>query len=274
MTSLSNSRILIVGFGNMGRALVRGWLDAGVAASAVCVVDESDNARAEARAWGLQPLDSAAPADLSAIDVVVLAVKPQQIDAALQQFAPALSSQALILSIAAGRTLASLQEHAGAGRAIVRSMPNTPAAISRGTTVLCANAAVTKLQREVCAGLLSAVGAAFWIEDEQLFDAVTAVSGSGPAYVFLLIECLAAAGVRQGLPEGLATQLAQHTVAGAGQYALESQTPAATLREQVTSPGGTTAAALGVFLRDDALRKLVDEAVGAAAARSKELSSD
>ncbi|MGD8323961.1 MAG: pyrroline-5-carboxylate reductase dimerization domain-containing protein, partial [Gammaproteobacteria bacterium] len=147
-------------------------------------------------------------------------------------------------------------------------------AIARGTTVLCANAAVSAAQRAFCGRLLSAVGAVFWVEHEAMLDAVTAVSGSGPAYVFLLTECLTAAGIRQGLPEPLAAELALHTVAGAGAYALDSQTPVAALREQVTSPGGTTAAALGVLMRDDALLQLVDEAVAAAAARSAELSSE
>lgn len=258
----------------MGRALVRGWLDSGLTSAAVSVADESPEARAEAAALGLNLVDGDGSDDASGFDILVLAVKPQQIDAALSRYAPALSGTGVVLSIAAGRTIDSLQQHTGAERAIVRSMPNTPAAIARGTTVLCANAAVSAHQREVCARLLSAVGAVFWVDDEAMLDAVTAVSGSGPAYVFLLTECLTAAGIRQGLPATLAAELARHTVAGAGAYALDSQTPVAVLREQVTSPGGTTAAALGVFMHDDALQRLVDEAVAAAAARSAELSSE
>jgi pyrroline-5-carboxylate reductase len=178
------------------------------------------------------------------------------------------------VSIAAGRTIDSLQKRLGSQRAIVRSMPNTPAAIARGTIVMCPNAAVTEVGRNVCSELLAAVGKVYWLEDEALFDAVTAVSGSGPAYVFLLTECLAAAGARLGLPESLALELAMHTVAGAGAYALEAGSPVDELRAQVTSPGGTTAAALNVFMRDSALQRLVDEAVAAAAARSAELSKD
>jgi pyrroline-5-carboxylate reductase len=270
MSSRDEPRILIAGFGNMGRALVRGWLDAGMTPAAITVADESEQARSQARRWALPLFDDAMAGPF---DVLVLAVKPQHIDAALQQYAAALAASGVLLSIAAGRTIDSLQEHLDDGSAIVRSMPNTPAAIAQGTTVLCANTAVNQAQREQCTRLLSAVGAVFWVDDEMMLDAVTAVSGSGPAYVFLLIECLTAAGVRHGLSPELAAELARHTVAGSGAYALACDVPVATLREQVTSPGGTTAAALGVFMRDEALQKLVDEAVDAAAARSAELSS-
>ena len=265
-----NDRILIVGFGNMGRALVRGWLAAGIDAGNIHIADSSSDALRQAEQWNLALFDSDAG---QAADILILAVKPQHLDAALAQFDAALSPDGVVLSIAAGRSIDSLQRVIGTRRAIVRSMPNTPAAIARGTTVACANAIVNDRQREVCDRLLSAVGAVFWIEDEALFDAVTAVSGSGPAYVFLLTECLTSAGVRQGLPDSLAAELARHTVAGAGAYALESEFPVAVLREQVTSPGGTTAAALQVFMRDAVLQQLVDAAIAAAAQRSAELST-
>ncbi len=274
MPQHSDIRILIAGFGNMGRALVRGWLDSGIAPTSVTVADASEQARAAAAERGLHVIDTAAHGRSAGFDMLVLAVKPNQIEAAAARYADELSDTGVVLSIAAGRTIESLQRSFGNDRPIVRSMPNTPAAIARGTTVLCANAAVTNDQRATCERLLGAVGAVFWVEDEAQLDAVTAVSGSGPAYVFLLTECLAAAGVRQGLPPELAAELALHTVAGAGAYALESQTPVAMLREQVTSPGGTTAAALAVFMENDALQKIVDEAVAAAAARSSELSSE
>ncbi len=264
-------RILIVGFGNMGRALVRGWLDAGIEPAAIRVADSSSAALTAARQWGLEPCDTGAA---DRFDVLVLAVKPQQIDSAIAQHAQLLTDDGVAVSIAAGRTIDSLQQRLGSRRAIVRSMPNTPAAIARGTIVMCPNAAVTEVGRNVCSELLAAVGQVYWLEDEALFDAVTAVSGSGPAYVFLLTECLAAAGARLGLPESLALELAMHTVAGAGAYALEAGSPVDELRAQVTSPGGTTAAALNVFMRDSALQRLVDEAVAAAAARSAELSKD
>lgn len=267
----ANVDILIVGFGNMGRALVRGWLDAGIHPDNVKVADSSAAALRQADEWKLAPYDADGE---QKFDVLVIAVKPQHVDGALAQFAGALSVDGVVLSIAAGRTIESLRRRIGGERAIVRSMPNTPAAIARGTTVLCANAIVDERQRAVCGKLLAVVGEVFWIEDEAMFDAVTALSGSGPAYVFLLIECLTAAGVRQGLPESLAAELARHTVAGAGAYALAADSPVTVLREQVTSPGGTTAAALGVFLRDSALQRLVDAAIAAAAQRSAELSRE
>ena len=263
----SHTRILIVGFGNMGRALVRGWLDGGIAAAAIVVADESEAARAQASAMGL----ALAGAEADDFDVLVLAVKPQHVNAAIRRYGAQLSDGGVVLSIAAGRTIASLQQELSPATAIVRSMPNTPAAIAQGTTVMCANAAVGSAQREFCTTLLSAVGAVFWVDDEAQLDAVTALSGSGPAYVFLLIECLTAAAIRQGLPQDLADQLARHTVAGAGAYALGADTGVATLREQVTSPGGTTAAALEVLMRDDALAALFDAAIAAATTRSREL---
>jgi pyrroline-5-carboxylate reductase len=274
MSKQDDIRILLVGFGNMGRALARGWLDAGMSPASVCVADDSAEARDEAAAWGLRLIDPLPYEERAAFDILVLAVKPQQTDAAIAAHLRSLSDDGVVLSIAAGKTLASLQHGAGRSRGIVRSMPNTPAAIARGTTVMVANEAVSAEMRTVCERLLKAVGAAYWVEEEAMLDAVTAVSGSGPAYVFLLIECLTAAGVRQGLPEELAAELALNTVAGAGAYALDSPTPVDKLREQVTSPGGTTAAALGVFMHENALQNLVDEAVAAAAARSEELSAE
>jgi len=274
MTIDTDTRILIVGFGNMGRALVRGWLDAGIKPATISVADQQEQARTEAASWGLRIVDDTANEQDAGVDVLVLAVKPQQVDAALSGFEQLIADNGVIVSIAAGRTIESLQQHTPDTRAIVRSMPNLPAAIACGTTVLYANDVVSDDQRKLCAGLLSAVGAVFWIDHETMFDAVTAISGSGPAYVFLLTECLTAAGVRQGLPERLAAALARHTVAGAGAYALDSQTSVSVLREQVTSPGGTTAAALSIFMEDDALEQLVDEAVAAAAARSAELSRE
>ena len=256
----------------MGRALVRGWLDAGIAPENISIADSNSAVLTQAQQWGLEAFLS--ERDAAQFDVLVIAVKPQQVDEALSEYHDALRPDGVVLSIAAGRTIDSLQRQIGAQRAIVRSMPNTPAAIAHGTTVLCANASAEDAHRDVCGRLLATVGEVFWVEDEALLDAVTAVSGSGPAYVFLLTECLAAAGVRQGLPENLAAELARHTVAGAGAYALQSQLPVSVLREQVTSPGGTTAAALSVFVQESALQNLVDAAVAAAAARSAELSNE
>jgi pyrroline-5-carboxylate reductase len=262
-----DTEVLLVGFGNMGQALARGWLAKGVAPQKIRVVDPVPAARAVATELGIAASERI---ELRA-GVVVLAVKPSQLAAALAECR--LTPANVYLSIAAGKTLAQLEAGLGAGTPIVRAMPNTPAAIGKGMTVLVANAAVSAAQRAVCADLLAAVGAVAWIEDERDMDAVTAVSGSGPAYVFLLIECLERAGVEAGLTAALARQLALATVAGAGAYAEAADESPAELRRRVTSPGGTTQAALAVLGSEHGLAELVERAVRAAAARSRELSA-
>jgi pyrroline-5-carboxylate reductase len=264
----NGTELLLVGFGNMGQALVRGWLAKGIAPTAIHVVDSSSAARAVATKLGVGASESVAGAGNA--EVGVLAVKPNQIAAAVAEFRGAAN---VYLSIAAGKTLAQLEAGLGTGTAIVRAMPNTPAAIGRGMTVLVANEAVTAQSRTRCSELLAAVGAVAWIDDERDMDAVTAVSGSGPAYVFLLIECLERAGVAAGLAAPLARQLALTTVAGAGAYAEGAGEPPAELRRRVTSPGGTTQAALAVLGAEDGLARLVERAVRAAADRSRELSA-
>ena len=178
-----------------------------------------------------------------------------------------------MLSVAAGRTIASLARHFAPGTAIVRSIPNTPAAVGRGITVAIANAAVAPAQRQLCDALLAAVGEVAWVTDERLIDAATAVSGSGPAYVFLLAECLAEAGRAVGLAPGLAAQLARATVSGAGELMHQSDLSPAVLRQNVTSPKGTTAAALEVLMAGDGLQALLTRAVAAAEKRAGELSA-
>ena len=204
---------------------------------------------------------------------MLLAVKPQQMDDVMARCAALGWSQALYVSIAAGKTLGYFAGHLGDGTAIVRVMPNTPAAVGRGMSVLVANAGVSAAQRSLCGELLSAVGGVDWVEDEGLLDAVTAVSGGGPAYVFLLIEALAQAGVEAGLPEELAMRIARGTVAGSGELVRLSDAPAATLRENVTSPGGTTLEALKILMAPDGLQALMTRAIAAATARSRELAS-
>jgi pyrroline-5-carboxylate reductase len=179
----------------------------------------------------------------------------------------------VFLSIAAGRTIAYFEQKLGGAAAVVRSMPNTPAAVGRGITVACANGHVTSGQRARCDELLAAVGEVAWVEDEALLDAVTAVSGGGPAYVFLLIECLAEAGAAEGLPPDLAMRLARVTVSGAGELARLSSEPAAVLRQNVTSPAGTTLEALKVLMAPDGLQSLFTKAIAAATRRSRELAS-
>jgi pyrroline-5-carboxylate reductase len=201
---------------------------------------------------------------------VVLAVKPQHADAALPLFARYAGS-AVFLSIMAGRTVASLRRVLGGRASIVRAMPNTPAAIRQGITVACAGAGVGDVQRALCDTLLSAIGRVAWVDDEALLDPVTAVSGGGPAYVFLLAELLERAAVEQGIPPDLARLLARQTIAGSGALLAASREDAAALRTAVTSPKGTTERALAVLMADDAWPALVSRAIAAATARSREL---
>ncbi|MBV9687346.1 MAG: pyrroline-5-carboxylate reductase [Alphaproteobacteria bacterium] len=256
----------------MGTAMLRGWIAARVA-SHCAVVDPAGVPQVLGSASEI--LWCSSPDELPAEprpDAVVFAVKPQIAADVVPQYRRWAGSETLFLSIIAGKALAGLTRHLG-DAAIVRTMPNTPAAIGRGITVACANPLVTSEQREFCSRLLAAIGESAWVEDEGLMDAVTAVSGSGPAYVFLLIEALARAGQSEGLPADLALRLARSTVAGSGELARISEEGPAQLRENVTSPGGTTRAALDVLMAQDGLETLIGRAVTAATVRSRELAS-
>jgi pyrroline-5-carboxylate reductase len=264
--------ILLVGCGQMGSAMLRGWLARGAAGRFVVVEPAgAPAALAEAANVSFYRAADDSPAEL-APDAVVFAVKPQVIDQVVPAYRRWVRPQTLFLSIAAGTTIAGLARHLG-DAAIVRCMPNTPAAIGRAITVACPNPRVGAAQRQLCDALLAAIGDSTWVEDEALMDAVTAVSGSGPAYVFLLNEALAEAGARVGLPADLALHLARATVAGAGELARLSPETPARLRENVTSPGGTTRAALDVLMAENGLPELLERAVAAATARSRELAS-
>ena len=256
----------------MGGALLRGWLERDVNPAGVHVIDPADESRSLAEELGVGCAESAdaLPPDVDP-RVVVFAVKPQITDDVVPAYSDFTSPHTVFLSIAAGRTIGYFQERLGGQAAIIRTMPNTPAAIGRGISVACANQHVTLESRAICDVLLGAVGEVAWVDDEDLLDAVTATSGSGPAYVFLLIECLAEAGVDAGLPADLAMQLAQATVAGAGELARQSEEPASVLRQNVTSPGGTTAAALEILMAGGGLGQLLTQAVAAATQRSREL---
>ncbi len=267
-----NVPLLLVGCGKMGSALVSGWLDRGVAASNIVIVEPGRAAAEAAAARGVTVVDEASRVDPSFVPrVVVFAVKPQVMDAVAPGFAGYAAGETVFLSIAAGTPIGFFESALGAAARIVRAMPNTPAAIGRGISVLCANAAVTDTDRRLCGDLLAAVGEVAWVNDEGLMDAVTAASGSGPAYVFLLIECLADAAVEAGLPRDLAAQLAKATVEGAAELSRQSDEPASKLRANVASPGGTTEAALEVLMAPDGLKPLMARAVAAATARSREL---
>jgi pyrroline-5-carboxylate reductase len=261
--------ILLVGAGKMGSALLEGWLRLGLTPTKIAVLEPqptSELTALVARGLKLNPGRDA----LGDIAAAVLAVKPQVAPAALPPLRPFLGTDTVVVSIMAGRTLRFL-EGPLPGAAIVRAMPNTPAAVGRGIIVAVANARVAPKQRELVHALLSAVGTVEWIADETLMDAVTALSGSGPAYVFLLAEAMAQAGTAAGLPPALAATLARATVAGSGELLHRSPLDAATLRQNVTSPGGTTAAALEVLMGKDGLAPLMTRAIAAATARSREL---
>ena len=265
--------LLLVGAGKMGGALLAGWLRQGLDPASVYVQDPTPAPESAAlmASHGIPFHHANAPA---APAVIVVAVKPQMMDEVLPALAPAVGPSTVVLSIAAGRTLANLGSHLPQGTAVVRAMPNTPASIGQGMTVACANDDVTRDQALLCSMLLEAVGEVIWMDDETLIDAATAVSGSGPAYVFLLIECLERAAIEAGLGAELARQLLLATVAGAGAYAQAAGDPPAELRRRVTSPGGTTEAALEVLGSERGLADLVSRAVQAAAKRSRELSAD
>lgn len=264
----TSDTIVLAGAGKMGGALLAGWIAQGLSPERIAVIEPnpSDDIRAlTTRGLRLNPGRDA----LGAIAALVIAVKPQMFGEASANLRPFVQPTALVLSIMAGTPIAALAD--GVGGNVVRAMPNTPAAIGRGVTVAVADARVGKAQRDVAHVLLAATGAVEWLEDESLMDAVTAVSGSGPAYVFLLAEELARAGVAAGLPADLAAKLARETVAGSGELLHRSELDAATLRQNVTSPGGTTAAALDVLMAADGMRPLLTRAVAAATKRSKEL---
>ncbi len=258
--------LVILGCGKMGSALLEGWLASGLPPASVHVIEPnpSDWLRATGVALN-QPLP-AAPA------MALLAVKPQMMGAALPALQALGGGSTVFLSIAAGTSMATIEATLGAGTPVIRAMPNTPAAVGRGITALIANPRVPAAALSLASDLMGAVGQTVLLDSESQMDAVTAVSGSGPAYVFHLIETLAAAGVAQGLPEGVAMQLARATITGAGELAYRSPESAAQLRVNVTSPGGTTAAALRVLM-DEAtgFPALLTRAVKAAADRSREL---
>ena len=262
--------LLLVGCGKVGGAMLAGWLAASIVDQVVVVDPSGAPGLPEHPAVRVVGGVDAVPAGFAA-DVVVLAVKPQVMDGVLAGCTGLVRPGTVFLSVAAGKTLGYFARHLGDGAAVVRAMPNTPAAIGRGMTVAVANPLVPAERRTLCDALLRAVGDVAWIDDESLMDAVTAVSGSGPAYVFLLAEVMAAAGREAGLPADLALQLARATVAGAGELLHRSDTPADQLRQAVTSPGGTTQAALSVLMADDGMQPLMTAAVAAAARRSREL---
>jgi pyrroline-5-carboxylate reductase len=268
---LSTACVALVGAGKMGFAMLAGLSRQGKPARLLVVEPAPAPEVVALCAQENFELVNAPKAPACAVDAVVLAIKPQALDAAAPALAPLIGAGTLVLSILAGKRIADLRQRLPA-EAFVRAMPNTPGAIGRGVTGAFASASASAHHRSLAQELLSALGAVEWLDSEELMDAVTAVSGSGPAYVFHLAECLADAGVAAGLPRDLAERLARATIAGAGELLrLSPQTQASTLRENVTSPGGTTAAALAELMAPDGLKPLMTRAVAAAARRAAEL---
>jgi pyrroline-5-carboxylate reductase len=268
LSKLSGSLVL-VGAGKMGGAMLDGWLVRGLNLKKLVVIEPQPGKGLKAltrRGLKLNPKGKAG--ETSAI---VIAVKPQTAPDAVPQLSPYVGRTTLLLSIMAGRTIGFLEKSLPAGSAIVRAMPNTPAAIGRGISVAVANAKVSVRQRKLATDLLAAIGKVEWVSDEMLMDAVTALSGSGPAYVFLLAEAMTKAGIAAGLPADLAARLARETVAGSGELLHRSELDAATLRQNVTSPGGTTAAALEVLMGPGGFDELLIRAIAAAKKRGREL---
>ncbi len=264
--------LVLVGAGKMGEAMLRGWLAAGLEPTRVAILEPAPSpAIVEIAARLAMPLNPALAA-LNAPEVLFLAIKPQTLEAAASDIAPLAGADTLVVSILAGKTIHDLRTRLPNARAFVRVMSNTPAAVGRGASAAAASASVNVQQRQWAQNLMGAVGAFDWLTDEALIDAVTALSGSGPAYVFALVEAMAQAGEKIGLPAELAMKLARATVEGAGELLHRGPAvPAAKLREAVTSPGGTTAAALGVLRAPDGLAALMTRAVAAAHRRAGEL---
>ena len=264
---------MLVGAGKMGGAMLEGWLKSGADPKKIVVLDPfaSDDMKALLSKHGVSL--NPAVASIRNAEVVLIALKPQMMEEVLPSVVGLGASKPLILSVAAGKTIASFERHFGKTAAFIRTIPNTPASIGRGITAMSANPNVSATQLKLATDLLSAIGEVVTVDREELIDCVTAVSGSGPAYVFYMTECLAHAAEKIGLPPALAMQLARATVAGSGELMRVTGTEAATLRQNVTSPKGTTHAALQILMANDGLQLLFEKAVKAAADRSRELAS-
>lgn len=264
--------LVLVGCGKMGGALLRGWLSRGVPGKDVFVVEPAPRDLDDVQARGVTVVTDLAklPAGLRP-GIVLLAIKPQFMDEALPAYRPFADQGAVFLSIAAGKTVAYLKDKLGPKAIVIRSMPNTPAAVGRGMSVLLRDPKVPAATQELCGQLLAAVGEIGWIEKEDQINAVTAVSGGGPAYVFLLIECLAEAAKEMGLPPELCMKLARATVTGSGELAHQSSESATKLREAVMSPKGTTLEAINVLMAPDGLQPLMNKAIAAATRRGREI---
>lgn len=262
--------IALLGAGKMGFALLEGWLRGALKDSTFYILEPTPHP-ALLKTAGPSVIINPPTAEIGKVDVMVVAVKPQLLADVLPTVKSFIQKTTLVISVAAGKTTAEFEKTLGPQQPIIRAMPNTPATIGVGISALFANRQTSDHGRSVGEEVMSSVGEVVWLESEKDMDAVTALSGSGPAYVFLLTECMTHAGINQGLSPDLARQLAEATVSGAGALISASQEDPSKLRKNVTSPGGTTAAALDVLMGDDSLESLIDKAIDAASKRSKEL---
>ena len=273
MTIPLAGRLVLVGAGKMGGAMLEGWLKENIDPAKLAVIDPAPSADIKALIAQSAILLNPPISGIGDAEIVVVAVKPQIASEAMPEIAPLRKSRPLVLSVVAGKTIAFFEGYFGSDAAVIRTIPNTPASVGRAITAMAANKNVSSAQLALARALLSAIGEVVTVADERQIDAVTALSGSGPAYVFLLTECLAEAGKKLGLPEELATRLARATVSGSGELMRVSGLPAATLRQNVTSPKGTTHAALQVLMAENGMMKLFEDALAAAEKRSRELAS-
>ncbi len=267
-----SGRLVLIGAGKMGTAMLQGWLDAGITGDQVTIFDpapppETMAVIAQHAISHNPPVDS-----VEDIEAILVAVKPQMVDEVLPTMTGLASDKPLVVSVVAGKTIAAFRQHFGAATPVIRTIPNTPAAVGRGITAMAASDGVSARQSDLAMALLASLGEVVTVADETLIDACTAISGSGPAYIFYMTECMTEAAVELGLPADVAEQLARATVAGAGELMRATGTPAGTLRENVTSPNGTTYAALQVLMADaDGMKQLLIRATAAAERRSREL---
>ncbi|MFM2279540.1 MAG: hypothetical protein RLZZ444_1771 [Pseudomonadota bacterium] len=273
MTIAMTDPIILIGAGNMGGAMALGWIKAGVPADKIIAIDPNASGPMQSRLADAGVTVVSALPDNARASVLFVAVKPQMLDAVLPSYRAAVGPDTVVVSVVAGKTISSFQSHLGPVP-MVRTIPNTPAMVGRGITGAFASAGVDQARRALVDTLLKVTGPVEWVDDEALIDAVTAVSGSGPAYVFYLVECMAEAGRKLGLPADLAMRLARATVSGAGELLHQSPDDAAQLRKNVTSPAGTTAAALGVLMAEESgIQPVFDKAIAAARTRAQELAS-
>tara|TARA_Y100001970_G_scaffold294331_1_gene450757 strand:+ start:59797 stop:60621 length:825 start_codon:yes stop_codon:yes gene_type:complete len=271
MAAISDVSLLLVGGGKMGGALLNGWLSNGLQPENVVLVDKNSEILSSFSDIGISTVLSPLKIDPDfSADIIFFAVKPDLVVEVSNSYKKFISNGALLISVAAGVKISALEVHSGSVP-IIRAMPNTPSSIGRGITAVCANNKVISLQKEICEELFRAVGDVIWISEESHMDAVTAVSGSGPAYLFLMIECLSEAGISIGLDPDISYKLALETIAGSSELARNDSEPPNILRENVTSPGGTTEAALDILMSENGLKYLLDKAVKAAYQRSKDL---